>query len=56
MNVSAKAKFVVAAVAAGIVAVQVAVADGGFSSTDVVTVVLTVLGALGVYAVPNKSS
>lgn len=54
MNVSAKAKFVVAAVFAGASALSVAVGDGGFSSTDLVTVVLSVLGALGVYAVPNK--
>jgi hypothetical protein len=56
MNVSSVAKFVVAAVTAGAASLSVAIADGGFSSTDAITVVLVVLGALGVYAVPNKGA
>lgn len=56
MKVSARAKFLVAAAGAGVAAVQLAVADGGFSATDGVTVVLAVLTALGVYAVPNKEA
>lgn len=54
MKVSSYAKFVVAAVLAAATALTVAVGDGGFSSSDAVTVVLAVLSALGVYAVPNK--
>ncbi len=50
------AKFVVAAVLAGVTSLNVALADNGFSSTDGVTVALAVLTALGVYAVPNKDA
>lgn len=56
MKVAAYAKFIVAALLAGATALSVAVGDGGFSTTDAVTVVLAVLGALGVYAVPNKQA
>lgn len=49
------AKAVVAAMAAAAGTLAVATADGSLSTGDVVTVVLSVLGALGVtYAVPNK--
>ena len=47
------AKFIVAAVAAGVLALQVALSDNAITSTEAVTVALAVLGALGVYAVPN---
>lgn len=50
------AKFVVAAVLAGVSSLNVALSDNGFSSTDGVTVALAVLTALGVYAVPNKDA
>lgn len=50
-----KAKFIVAAALAGVTSLNVALTDGGFSSSDGVTVALAVLTALGVYAVPNKS-
>jgi len=48
------AKFIVAAVAAGVLALQVALSDNAITSTKAVTVALAVLGALGVYAVPNS--
>lgn len=49
------AKAVVAAAAAAAGTLAVATADGSLSTGDVVTVVLSVLGALGVtYVVPNK--
>lgn len=50
------AKFVVAAVLAGVASLNVVLGDGGFSATDGVTVALAVLTALGVYVVPNKSA
>lgn len=53
MRVTSVAKFAIAAVFAGATSLSVATGDGGFSSTDAVTVVLAVLGALGVYVVPN---
>lgn len=50
------AKAVVAAAAAATGTLLVATSDGSLNSGDVVTVILSVLGALGVtYAVPNKS-
>lgn len=54
MKLNSVAKSVVAAVFAAASALNVAVGDGGFSSTDAVTVVIAVLSVLGVYAVPNK--
>lgn len=49
------AKALVAAAAAAAGTLAVATQDGSLSPGDVVTVVLAVLGALGVtYAVPNK--
>jgi hypothetical protein len=61
MNALAKvatyAKAVAAGLSAGGTALGVAVADGGLSTGDVVSVVLAVLGALGVvYVVPNKDA
>ena len=47
------AKFIVAALVAGGIALQVALSDDAITSTEAVTVALAVLGALGVYAVPN---
>lgn len=55
VHLSAMAKALVAALAAAAGTLAVATADGSVSTGDVVTVVLSVLGALGVtYAVPNK--
>lgn len=49
------AKAVVGAAAAGTATLAVATADGSLSTGDVVTIVLAVLGSLGVvYAVPNR--
>ncbi|MEU3052290.1 hypothetical protein [Streptomyces griseus] len=57
LNVSAYAKAVVAAVVAGVAALSVAIQDGNLTTGDGVTVVLAVLGALGVtYVVPNKDA
>lgn len=54
-KVSTYAKAVAAGLAAGGTALGVAVADGGFSTGDAVSVVLAVLGALGItYVIPNK--
>lgn len=57
MNVGKMAKAIVAAVAAGSATLVTAVSDGVFSTGDVVTVVLSVLGSLGVvWAVPNAAA
>lgn len=56
MKVSGVAKFIVAAVAAGVTAVVAAVSDGEVTSTEAISVALAVLGALGVYVVPNSAS
>jgi hypothetical protein len=53
MKVSSYAKFIVAAVVAGGTALTVALGDNVLTATEGITVVLAVLGALGVYAVPN---
>lgn len=51
------AKAFVAAAAAAAGTLAVATADGSLSTGDIITVVLSVLGALGItYAVPNKSA
>ena len=54
MKLNSVAKTGVAAVFAAASSLSVVVGDGGFSSSDAVTVVLAVLTVLGVYAVPNK--
>lgn len=49
------AKAIVAAMAAAAGTLAAVTADGSVASGDIVTVVLSVLGALGVtYVVPNK--
>jgi hypothetical protein len=56
LSVGSFAKAVVAALAAGAATLSIALSDGALDVSDIVTVVLSVLGALGVtYAVPNKS-
>ena len=50
------AKFLVAIVAAALIALQVALADGGVSTSEWVTILLAAIGAVGVYAVPNRPS
>ncbi|MFE9300839.1 hypothetical protein [Streptomyces sp. NPDC006856] len=55
MKISSFAKAGVAGLAAGATAAATAVQDGVFTTGEVVTTVLAVLGALGVtYAVPNR--
>lgn len=55
MKISAFAKAVAAAFAAGTAAVATAVQDDVFTTGEGVTVALAVLGAAGItYAVPNK--
>ena len=53
MNVAKYAKTIVAAVVAGGVALTVAMGDDVLTATEGITVALAVLGALGVYVVPN---
>lgn len=54
-KLSGMAKAVVAAVAAGGAALGMAAQDGNIDVADLVAVVISVLGALGVtYVVPNK--
>lgn len=53
MKVAKYAKTVVAAIVAGGTALAVAMGDDVISSTEAVTLSLAVLGALGVYVVPN---
>lgn len=48
------AKFVVAALAAGLVALQTAITDDKVTTSEWVTIVLAGLGAVGVWLVPNK--
>jgi hypothetical protein len=55
MKLSAYVKTVVAAAAAGAVAVNAAVTDSVVTNGEWVTIGLAVLGALGVYAAPNAS-
>ncbi|MGW6257608.1 hypothetical protein [Streptomyces sp. NPDC055085] len=56
LKVSAYAKAVAAAAAAATGTLVAVTADGALSTGDIVTVVLSVLGALGItYAVPNKT-
>lgn len=49
-------KFVVAALGAALMAGQTAISDGTIIGGEWITIVLVFLGALGVYAVPNKPS
>lgn len=48
------AKFIVAALIAGAVALQAALTDDHVTNTEWLTIGIAVLGALGVWAVPNK--
>lgn len=48
------AKLVVAAVAAGAVALQAALTDSTVTGQELLAVLLAALGAAGVWAVPNK--
>lgn len=48
-------KFIAAAVATGLVTLQLAITDGTVTKSEWITIGLAVLGALGVYAIPNKT-
>ncbi len=48
------AKFIVAALLAGGVAVQTAITDNTITTAEWVTIGLAAVGALAVWAVPNK--
>jgi hypothetical protein len=54
MRVSAYTKFIVAAVVAVGVALNVAIDDNTLATSEIVDLVLVGLGALGVYALPNR--
>ncbi|MET9123029.1 hypothetical protein [Streptomyces sp. NPDC004528] len=57
MKLSRYAKAVVAAVVAGSGSLATALNDGTVTATEAVTVVLAVLGALGItWAVPNRAA
>ncbi|WFF07264.1 hypothetical protein O7622_01285 [Micromonospora sp. WMMD1076] len=53
MRIGRFAKTIVAGVVAGGVALTVAMGDDVLTATEGITVALAVLGALGVYVVPN---
>ncbi|MEV2236712.1 hypothetical protein [Micromonospora sp. NPDC049891] len=53
MKVGRYAKTIVAAVVAGATALTVAMGDDVLTTTEGITVALAVLGAFGVYVVPN---
>lgn len=48
-------KTVVAVLTAGLLALQLALTDGGMTTEEWVAVAIAVVGALGVYAIPNRS-
>lgn len=48
------AKFLVAALAAALVALQSALTDGGVTAQEWVTIAIAAIGAAGVYQVPNR--
>ncbi|MFI7234430.1 hypothetical protein [Streptomyces cyaneofuscatus] len=55
IRISSFAKAIVAGLAAGASVAATAVQDGAFTTGEVVTTALAVLGALGItYAVPNR--
>ncbi len=55
MKIGRYAKTIVAAVVAGGVALTVAMGDDTLTATEGISVALAVLGALGVYVVPNAT-
>ncbi|MGK5737287.1 hypothetical protein [Micromonospora sp. URMC 103] len=55
MRVAKYAKTIVASVVAGGTALTVAMGDDVLTATEGITVALAVLGALGVYVVPNAT-
>ncbi|PZG42029.1 hypothetical protein C1I98_20390 [Spongiactinospora gelatinilytica] len=55
MSIGRYAKAVVAALLAAITIINGAVSDSLFTTTEIVSAVLAVLAALGVYVVPNDT-
>ncbi|WP_431881584.1 hypothetical protein [Micromonospora chalcea] len=53
MKIAQYAKTIVAAVVAGATALAVAMGDDTLTTTEGIAVALAILGALGVYVVPN---
>lgn len=53
MRVGSVAKFLVAALAAGVVALQAALTDDVITTAEWLTVAVAAASALGVWAVPN---
>lgn len=54
MKISPYLKAVVAAVTAGLIALQTAISHGTLTGSDWITVALAVLGAVAVYYTPNR--
>lgn len=54
MKISPYLKAVAAVLTAGLIAVQTALSHGTLTGSDWITVALAVLGAIGVYAIPNR--
>ena len=52
---NAYAKFVIAALTTGLVALQTALTDGTVTAAEWVTIAIAALGAIAVYAVPNAT-
>jgi hypothetical protein len=55
VKIGSYAKFLVAAGAAVVIAIQAAISDGVLTNTEIVGVVLAGLAALSVYVVPNAT-
>lgn len=55
MRVSNVAKFIVAAISAGVLALGAAITDNRVTPNEAVGIGLAILTALGVYVVPNTS-
>lgn len=53
MKIAKYAKTIVAAIVAGATALTVAMGDDTLTATEGIAVALAILGALGVYVVPN---
>ncbi|MCT2279316.1 hypothetical protein [Micromonospora chalcea] len=53
MRIGRYAKTIVAGIVAGGTALTVAMGDDTLTTTEAITVVLAVLGAFGVYVIPN---
>lgn len=54
MSLNPYMKAVVAVLTAGLIALKPLLANGHITGSDWITVALAVLGAIGVYAIPNR--